>query len=98
MSLLSPLSWNAYHNLTRDRYIEYTCCCVQARFLGMETKIPFPLSLYIKRYFIMYLKILTNLYKYIAEVQLPGNGILLLSIPQRFYSLHRVQTWLGIND
>ncbi len=26
------------HNLARDDYIESTCCCVQARFLGMETK------------------------------------------------------------
>jgi hypothetical protein len=23
---------------TREGYIESTCCCVQARFLGMETK------------------------------------------------------------
>jgi hypothetical protein len=61
MSFLCPHSWSSYHNLARDGYIEYTCYCVQARILGMETKIPFPLSLYNKRYFIMYLKILTNI-------------------------------------
>jgi hypothetical protein len=35
---LCTLSWSVHHNLTRDGYIEFTCCCVQARFLGMETK------------------------------------------------------------
>jgi hypothetical protein len=30
--------------------------------------------------------------KYVAEIQLPGNGIWLLSIPQE------VLTWLGIGD
>ncbi len=27
-------------NLARDGYTESTCCCVQARFLGKETKKP----------------------------------------------------------
>jgi hypothetical protein len=40
---LRPLSWSDHHNLARDGYIGNTCCCVQARFLGMETKIHFPL-------------------------------------------------------
>jgi hypothetical protein len=39
--------WSTYHNLARDGYIESTCCCVKAKFLGMETKILFSLSWYI---------------------------------------------------
>ncbi len=39
---LCPLSWSVHHNVARDGYIEFTCCCVQARFLGMETKYSFP--------------------------------------------------------
>jgi hypothetical protein len=35
---LCPLSWNVHHNMALEGYIESTCCCVQARFLGMETK------------------------------------------------------------
>jgi hypothetical protein len=37
-----------HHNLARDGYIEFTCCCVQARFLGKETKILFLLFPYIQ--------------------------------------------------
>jgi hypothetical protein len=33
---LCPLSWSTHHNLAYDGYIESTCCCVQARFLGIE--------------------------------------------------------------
>ncbi len=40
---LCPLSWSVHRNLARDGYIESTCCCVQARFLDMETKLFFPL-------------------------------------------------------
>jgi hypothetical protein len=42
---ICPLSWSVHHNLARDGYIEIesSCCCVQAIFLGMETKILFPL-------------------------------------------------------
>jgi hypothetical protein len=47
---LCPLSWSIHHNLALDGYIESTCCSVQARFLGMETKKLFP-------YLIMYLKL-----------------------------------------
>jgi hypothetical protein len=42
---LCPLSWNVHHNMALEGYIESTCCCVQARFLGMETKILFLLLL-----------------------------------------------------
>jgi len=45
---LCPLSWSIHHNITRDGYIESTCCCVQARFLGMETKIHFTLLWYVQ--------------------------------------------------
>jgi hypothetical protein len=38
-----PLSWGIHYNLAGEGYIESTCCCVQARFLGMETKKLFPL-------------------------------------------------------
>ncbi len=37
-----PLSWSVHYNLARDGYIESSCCCVQTKFLGMETKILFP--------------------------------------------------------
>ncbi len=43
---LCPLSWNVHHNMALEGYIESTCCCVQARFLGMETKILFLLLRY----------------------------------------------------
>jgi hypothetical protein len=33
-----PLSWSVHYNLAGEGYMESTCCCVQARFLGMETK------------------------------------------------------------
>jgi hypothetical protein len=34
---LCPLSWSVHHNLARKDYTESTtCCCVLARFLGME--------------------------------------------------------------
>ncbi len=60
----------------------------------METKIPFPLSWYIQRYLIMYLKFLTNLlYKYVAE---PWQWHLAALHATEF--LHRLLTWLGIND
>ncbi len=39
--------WSVYHNLAYDGYIEFTCCCVQARFLDMETKIFLSLLWYI---------------------------------------------------
>ncbi len=32
----------ARNNLAHDGYIESTCCCVQAKFLGMGTKYSFP--------------------------------------------------------
>jgi hypothetical protein len=35
---LCPLGWKVHHNMALECYIESTCCCVQARFLGMETK------------------------------------------------------------
>ncbi len=54
---LCPLSWSIHHNMARDGYIESTCCCVQVRFLVMETKILFPL--YIHHNLIMYLKLWT---------------------------------------
>jgi hypothetical protein len=54
---LCPLGWNVHNNMARDGYIEPTCCCVQARFLGMETKIRFSFLWYIQRYLIMYLKL-----------------------------------------
>jgi hypothetical protein len=38
-----PLSWSEHNKLARDGYKESTCCCVQARFLGMETKLLYPL-------------------------------------------------------
>jgi hypothetical protein len=53
---LCPLSLSIHHNLACDGYIESTCCCVQARFLGMETKILFSLLWYIQRYLKKYLK------------------------------------------
>jgi hypothetical protein len=58
-------------------------------FQAWKQKIPFPLVLYIKRYFV----ILTNLFKYVAELwqwhlaALHTTGF-----------LHRVLTCLGIND
>jgi hypothetical protein len=36
---LCPLRWSVHLNLARDGYKESTCCCVQARFLGIETKL-----------------------------------------------------------
>ncbi len=38
---LCHLSWSVHHNLCREGYLESTCCCVQARFVGMKTKILF---------------------------------------------------------
>ncbi len=81
---LGPLSWSVHHSLTRDGYIESTYCCVQARFLGLETKILFSLLLYIQRYLIMYLRFELVLNKYVTKIQLPGNDIWLLTIPQRY--------------
>jgi hypothetical protein len=40
---LYPLCWSAHHNLSRNVYIESTCCYVQASFLAMESKILFTL-------------------------------------------------------
>ncbi len=37
-------------------------------------------SIYVTKAFILFLN------KYVPEIQLPGNGIWLLSIPQRFYT------------
>jgi hypothetical protein len=37
-SLSALISWSVHHNLAPDGYIESTCSCVQARFLGMETQ------------------------------------------------------------
>jgi hypothetical protein len=37
-----------------DGYIESTCCCVPARFLGYGNKNLFPLFWFIQRYLIMY--------------------------------------------
>jgi hypothetical protein len=48
------------HNIARDDYIE---CCVQASFLGMETKILFSLLRHIQRYLIMYLKLFLLIFK-----------------------------------
>jgi hypothetical protein len=43
ISILSALSALAYTtDMAHDGYKESTCCFVQARFLGMETKILFP--------------------------------------------------------
>jgi hypothetical protein len=56
---ICPLSRSVHHNVVHDGYIEFTCCCVQAKFVGMETKILYSLLWYIQRYFIMYLKLLT---------------------------------------
>ncbi len=52
--IICPVIWSIYHNLARDGYIESTCCCVQARFLGMETIILFSLLWYIQHYLMMY--------------------------------------------
>jgi hypothetical protein len=59
---LDPRGWKgrvetARNNFAHDGYIESTCCCVQARFLGIETKILFSLIWYIQRYVIKYLKL-----------------------------------------
>jgi hypothetical protein len=43
----SALSAEVNQNLACDGYIESTCCCVQAIFLSMETKILFSLLWYI---------------------------------------------------
>jgi hypothetical protein len=47
-----PLSWSVHYNLVGEGYIESICCCVQARFLGMETKNSFPNDRYLYRSFI----------------------------------------------
>jgi hypothetical protein len=70
-----------------DGYIESTCCCVQARFLGLEIKIPvlFSLLCYIQHYLVFKaLNLFLN--KYVAKIQLPGYDIWLLSIPQKLYT------------
>jgi hypothetical protein len=51
-----PSHLELHHNLAHVGYTESTCCCVQARFLGMETKILFALLWYMQYYLIMYLK------------------------------------------
>ena len=49
---LCPLSRSMQYNFALDDYIESTCCCVHARFIGMETKIIlFPLLWYIQAHF-----------------------------------------------
>jgi hypothetical protein len=66
----------------------------------METKILFPLLRYIQRYLIMFFKAL-NLFlknKYVAEIQLPGNGIWLICDLHITEVLHRMLIWLGIGD
>ncbi len=53
---LCPVSWCVHHNLAHDGYIDFACCCVQAKFLGRETKILFTLLWIIQRY----LKVVPN--------------------------------------
>jgi hypothetical protein len=52
----------------------------------MEAKTLFPLLWYIQRYSKMYQKPYLILNKYAAEIQLPGNGVYLVSVPQMFYT------------
>jgi hypothetical protein len=48
---------SATPNLARDGYIESTCYCVQARFLGMEANVLFSLLWKIQCDLTMYLKL-----------------------------------------
>ncbi len=45
--------------MVHDGYKDFTGCCVQTKFLGMETKILFILLWFIQCYFLMYLNLLT---------------------------------------
>ncbi len=61
---------SALHNLGRDGYIESTCSCVQARFLGIERNILLPLLWYTQHYLVMYLKPWTYFLKVNAAMSL----------------------------
>ncbi len=76
-------SWSLH--LARDGFTESTCCCVRARFLGMETKLLFSLLWYIQCYFLCILSFELIL-KEICCINSAAcsNSIWLLSIPQRF--------------
>ncbi len=73
------------------------CFCVQERFLGMEIKYSFPCYGILRA--IRWCTVLNALHlllnKYVAEIQLPGNYIQLLSKPP---SSTQSSAWLVIDD
>ncbi len=82
---LCTLSWSVHHNLTRDGYIEPTCFYVQARFFGKNAL--FLVMVYSVLFNnVLFKSFILFLNKYVAQIRMPGDGNLLLSIPQRLYT------------
>jgi hypothetical protein len=76
------------------------CCYVQARFLGIETKILFLFLWGIQHYKKVFKALHLFLKKYVAEFPLPGNTVVFSSAPYHRV-LNRVLAWLhwlGIHD
>ncbi len=89
---LCPLSWSIHHNLACDGYIESTFCCVQARFLGIETKNTLSLGMVYSAPFNNIFKALNLiLNKYVAEIHLPGFSHELTFSFFEFFLLYSVQ-------
>jgi hypothetical protein len=93
-NVFCPLSWSVHHNLAHDGFIEFTCCCVQAKFLGMKTKILF--SLYMVHSALFY-----NLFKalnlFLINMK-PKFSCLAMAFGCSPEVLHRVWALLGIGD
>ncbi len=76
-----PLRWSVHHNMARDGYIESTCCCVQARFLGLEKNTLCLVMVYAILFNNVFIAFSSFKNKYVAEIQLAVNDIWLLSLP-----------------